>query len=87
MELSAGQELVIKAIMAETSCPIGFECYNSKFEKLCPARQLAGTNLVECQSVTGQECLMSTVYGQEELVCGCQLRNFVAVELETSHTL
>ena len=83
MELSASQRRVIETIMAETSCPKGFECYGSKFEKLCPVRQLAGTNLVECQSVTGQECPMSVAYGEERLVCGCQLRNYVAVELET----
>ena len=83
VELSASHIRVIETIMSERSCPKGFECYGSKFEKLCPARHLVGTNLVECQSVTGQECPMSIAYGKEKLVCGCQLRNYVAVELET----
>ena len=73
---------VIDTIMDETSCPRDFECYRSRFEKLCPVRKLVGTNLIECQSGRGQECLMSTVYGQQKLVCGCQLRSFAAVELE-----
>jgi hypothetical protein len=83
VELSESQERVIETIMAETSCPKDFECYRLKFEKLCPVRQLAGTNLIECQSGRGQECPMSTVYGQKKLVCGCKLRNYVAAELET----
>ena len=82
VELSESQEQVIETIMAETSCPKDFECYRLGFEKLCSARRLTGTNLIECQSQTGRKCLMSTVYGQQKLVCGCQLRNFAAVELE-----
>lgn len=83
MELSASQERVIKVIMAEISCHKDFECYTSKFEKLTPVRQLSGTNLIECQSVTGDKCPMRFAYGRKVRLCGCQLRKYVAVELDT----
>lgn len=82
MELTAAQERVIKAIMAETSCTKGFKCYEAKFDDLCPVRRRFGTDLIECQAEDGQNCPMSFIFGYETRFCRCKLRKHAAFELD-----
>jgi len=81
VELTADQRRAIKAIMAETSCANGCKCYESMFEDLCPASRYLGSNVIQCQSVNGRNCPMSHALDEDKWFCRCQLRKYVAIEL------
>jgi hypothetical protein len=81
VELTESQERVIKAIMAETDCSKGFECYESKFEDLCAVHRRFGTDLIECQAENGQNCPMSFIFGHETRFCRCKVRKHTAIDL------
>ncbi len=81
MELTVAQEADIQKIMAETDCPSGFHCYESKFEDLTPVKAFSGTDVVECLKETESYCPKSFMFGSNTLLCECPLRRYVSLNL------
>ncbi len=81
MELTVAQEADIQKIMAETDCPRGFRCYESKFEDLAPVEAFPGNNVVECRKAEESYCPMAFRFGVGTAFCTCPLRKYVALNL------
>ena len=75
----------IEEIIDGLSCPKGFKCYQSGYERLCQARRSDdGTvSYLECLEGTSQDCIFSKYVSMGDFyVCSCPLRIYIANELE-----
>ena len=81
MELTPEQEADIQKIMAETECPFGFHCYESKFEDLTPVKAFSGTDVIACLSQPKSHCPKSFEFGSNTMLCECRLRRYVSLNL------
>jgi len=81
VELTVAQETDVQKIMAETDCPSGFHCYESKFEDLIPVKPFSGTDVVECLKETDSCCPKSIRFGVDTILCTCPLRRYVSLNL------
>ena len=77
------QKSKIEHIISQMKCSKGFECYKSEFKNLCKAREIAGTELVECSPENQQACEFRTTF-METAFCKCQLRCYIAKNLPAS---
>jgi len=70
----------IEEIMRAMKCTKDFQCYKSGFTKLCNAKLIADTGLVECSPENQQACEFRTFF-MDRNFCKCQLRRYIAKNL------
>jgi hypothetical protein len=64
-------------IIGELKCPKGFQCYKSKYDKLCNAEFNGKPDILSCLEEAPDECIFSLSY-RDAYYCQCPLRNYIA---------
>ena len=70
----------IDKIIAGMDCPKGFTCSQSRFERLCKARDFGLDEYVDCLEDDPAACYFSIPFGAGYL-CHCPLRVYIAKKL------
>jgi hypothetical protein len=78
--LEKDHKKAIEEIIHGMKCPKDFECYNSRFESLCKAKDTDLESYIECLDEEAYKCEFSLTFGSSYL-CRCPLRIYIAREL------
>ncbi len=74
------QDMKAVEFMGELKCPKDFQCYKSKYEKLCKTEFFAETKVLHCLEEAPQSCTFALSY-KDAYYCQCPLRYFIAEEI------
>ena len=74
------RDMKVVGFMGDLKCPKDFQCYKTKYEKLCKTDYFGETNVLLCLEEEPQSCTFSLSY-KERYYCQCPLRNYIAEEI------
>ena len=74
------QQIEISNIIGGLSCPKKYNCYRSKYQKLCKAAFVEELKVVNCLEEESQKCIFSLPY-KDACYCQCPLRNYIAEKI------
>ena len=74
------RDMKIVEFMGELQCPKDYQCYKSKYEKLCKTEYFGETEVLLCLEEEPQSCTFSLSY-KDTYYCQCPLRYFIAEEI------
>ena len=68
---------ILEKIIDKHKCPYDFVCYNSKFKKLCNAKDIGMESFLVCLEEKPEECVFSMSLAGSKF-CRCHLRVYIA---------
>ena len=74
------RDMKVVEFMGELQCSKEYQCYKSKYEKLCKTEYFGETKVLLCLEEEPQLCTFSLFF-KDTYYCQCPLRQFIAEEI------